>query len=77
LSEELKLPKPTVQVIRRTIATLAQKRGTPKDIRSILRHSRLSTTPEVYMQETLESVKATVGAINKELSLKPRAAGPS
>ena len=29
------------------------------------------------MQETLESVKATVGAINKELSLKPRAAGPS
>jgi len=54
--------KLTFQVIRRTIATLAQKKGTPKDIQGVLRHSRLSTTTDVYMQEIPESVKATVDA---------------
>jgi integrase len=71
LGEELGLPKLTFQVIRRTIATLAQKKGTPKDIQGVLRHSRLATTTDVYMQEIPESVKAMVGAINKELRLKP------
>jgi len=71
LDQELELPKLTFQVIRRTIATLAQKKGTPKDIQGVLRHSRLSTTTDVYMQEIPDSVKATVGAINKELRLKP------
>jgi integrase len=70
LSEELGLPKLTFQVIRRTIATLAQKKGTPKDIQALLRHSRLATTTDVYMQEIPESVKATVEAISKELRLK-------
>jgi integrase len=70
LSEDLDLPKLTFQVIRRTIATLAQKKGTPKDIQGLLRHSRLATTTDVYMQEIPESVKATVEAISKELRLK-------
>jgi integrase len=70
LSEDLELPKLTFQVIRRTIATLAQKKGTPKDIQALLRHSRLATTTDVYMQEIPESVKATVEAISKELRLK-------
>jgi len=39
------------QVIRRTIATLGQKKGTPKDIQGIMRHSRLATTTDVYMKE--------------------------
>jgi integrase len=77
LGQELELPKLTFQVIRRTIATLAQKEGTPKDIQGVLRHSRLSTTTDVYMQEIPDSVKATVGAINKELRLKPQAAEAS
>lgn len=77
LGEELGLPKLTFQVIRRTIATLGQKKGTPKDIQGVLRHSRLSTTTDVYMQEIPESVKATVAAINKELRLKPQAAEAS
>jgi integrase len=77
LGEELGLPKLTFQVIRRTTATLGQKKGTPKDIQGVLRHSRLSTTTDVYMQEIPESVKATVGAINKELRLKPQAAEAS
>jgi integrase len=70
LAEECGLPKLTFQVIRRTIATLAQKKGTPKDIQALLRHSRLATTTDVYMQEIPESVKATVEAISKELRLK-------
>jgi integrase len=77
LGEDLGLPKLTFQVIRRTIATLAQKKGTPKDIQSLLRHSRLATTTDVYMQEIPESVKATVQAINKELRLKPQTAEAS
>ncbi len=77
LGEHLELPKLTFQVIRRRIATLAQKKGTPEDIQGVLRHSRLSTTTDVYMQEIPESVKATVGAINKELRLKPQAAEAS
>lgn len=77
LGEELGLPKLTFQVIRRTIATLGQKKGTPKDIQGVLRHSRLSTTTDVYMQEIPESVKATVAAINQELRLKPKTAEAS
>ena len=65
--ENLGLPKLNFQVIRRTIATLAQKKGTPKDIQGLLRHSRLATTTDVYMQEIPESVKATIETINREL----------
>ena len=51
LARKLKLPKLTFQVIRRTIATLAQKKGTVKDVQGVLRHSRTATTVDVYMQE--------------------------
>ena len=44
---------------------------------SVLRHSRLATTTDVYMREIPESVKATVAAINKELRLKPARAEAS
>src|SRR5713226_636323 len=57
LARNLKLPKLTFQVIRRTIATLAQKKGTVKDVQGVLRHSRTSTTTDVYMQEIPESVQ--------------------
>ena len=60
LAKDLKLPKLTFQVIRRTIATLAQKKGTVKDVQGVLRHSRTATTTDVYMQEIPESVQATV-----------------
>ncbi len=77
LGLDLGLPKLTFQVIRRTIATLGQKKGTPQDVQSVLRHSRLATTTDVYMQEIPESVKAMVGAIDKELRLKPEMAEAS
>jgi hypothetical protein len=37
LAEELKLPELTFQMIRRTIATLAQKKGGVKDVQGMLR----------------------------------------
>jgi hypothetical protein len=67
LAEELELPKLTFQVIRRTIATLAQKKGTVKDVQGVLRHSRAATTADVYMQEIPENVRATVNSIHREL----------
>ena len=71
LARDLKLPKLTFQVIRRTIAALAQKKGTVKDVQGLLRHSRAATTTDVYMQEIPESVRATVNAIHQELRAKP------
>ena len=73
LADELKLPKLTFQVIRRTIATLAQKKGTVKDVQGLLRHSRAATTTDVYMQEIPESVQATINAIHAELKNNPPA----
>ncbi len=70
LARDLNLPKLTFQVIRRTIATLAQKKGTVKDIQALLRHSRSATTTDVYMQEIPESVRAMVEAVSKELRKK-------
>ena len=67
LARDLKLPKLTFQVIRRTIATLAQKKDTVKDVQGVLRHSRTATTTDVYMQEIPESVQATVNSISREL----------
>ena len=71
LAEELKLPKLTFQVIRRTIATLAQKKGGVKDVQGMLRHSRTATTTDVYMQGIPEGVEALIEAVNTELRLKP------
>jgi integrase len=67
LARDLELPKLTFQVIRRTIATLAQKKGTVKDVQGVMRHSRTATTTDVYMQEIPETVQATVNSINREL----------
>ena len=67
LARDLNLPKLTFQVIRRTIATLAQKKGTVKDVQGLMRHSRTATTTDVYMQSIPESVQATVNSIHLEL----------
>jgi hypothetical protein len=42
-----------------------------KDIQGVLRHSRIATTTDVYMQEIPESVQRTVDAISAELRLLP------
>ena len=69
LAQELELPKPTFQVIRRTIATLAQKKGEGHSKRA--QHSRIATTTDGYIQEIPESVQKTVDAISAELRLLP------
>lgn len=69
-AKELGLPKLTFQVIRRTVATLARKKGDIKDVQGVLRHSRTATTTDVYMQELPEGVRATVNSIHQELMQK-------
>jgi len=71
LARDLKLPKLPFQVIRRTIATLAQKKGTVKDVHGLMRHSRTATTTDVYMQEIPESAQSTVNSIHLELRKLP------
>jgi integrase len=68
LAEELGLPKLTFQVIRRTMATLAKDKGHVKDIQCMMRHSRLATTTDVYMQSLEDGVRSTVNSIYDELS---------
>jgi integrase len=47
LAEELESPKLTFQVIRRTIATLAQELGSSEDVQSFMRHETTDTTGNV------------------------------
>jgi integrase len=68
LAEKLGLPKLNFQVLRRTIATLAQTKGGVKDIQTILGHSNPDLTASCYMQPIAESVKQTQEAIYQELT---------
>lgn len=67
LARELKLPKLTFQVIRRTVATRGQEKGTVKSIQGVLRHTKAATTTDIYMQQVPEMVAQTINAINAEL----------
>jgi hypothetical protein len=73
LAKDLGLPKLTFHVIRRTIATLAKDKGHVKDIQGMLRHTRLATTTDVYMQSLESGVRSTIDSIHDEL----RATGTS
>jgi len=72
LARELGLAKLNFQVLRRTIATLAQTKGSVKDVQGILGHSKADTTVNVYMQPIEESVKQTLEAIYAELMARPK-----
>src|SRR6185437_3952732 len=67
LAKKMGLPKLTFQVICRTIATLAKDKGHVKDIQGMMRHSRLATTTEVYMQSLESGVRSTIDSIHHEL----------
>jgi integrase len=67
LAKELKLPKLNFQVLRRTMATLAQKKGSVKDIQAHLRHAKADTAANEYMQVLPESVKQMVDSMYQEL----------
>ncbi len=74
LAEQLGLAKLNFQVLRRRMATLAQKKGGVKDVQGILGHSKADTTVNVYRQQIEESVKQTQDAIYRELTAKPELA---
>ena len=71
LARELGLPKLNFQVLRRTMATLAQTKGGVKDVQGVLGHSKADTTVNVYMQPIEAGVKQTLNAIYAELTAKP------
>src|SRR5260370_18771973 len=75
LAEKLGLPKLNFQVLRRTMATLAQRKGSVKDIQAHLRHSKADTTANEYMQELPESVGRMVESMYEKLT--PNQAAPS
>jgi integrase len=60
LPKELAVPKLNFHVIRRTIATLGKTKGHPKDIQRLMRHSRLATTMEIYMQSLEKEVRTAI-----------------
>jgi integrase len=70
LARDLGFPKLTFQVIRRTMATLAQKKGTVKEVQGYLRHARAGTTTDVYMQQIPGTERALVEALSQELRKK-------
>jgi integrase len=72
LAEKLGLAKLNFQVLRRTIATLAQTKGNVKDVQGILGHTKADTTVNVYMQPIEEGVKQTLDAIYAELTARPK-----
>jgi len=49
------------------MATLAQKKGSVKEIQAHLRHAKADTTANEYMQELPESVKQMVDSVYGEL----------
>jgi integrase len=46
----------TFQILRRTAGTIAQQYGSLKDVQAMYRHSRISTTAEIYVQTNAASV---------------------
>jgi integrase len=70
LAEKLNVPKLNFQILRRTMATRAQRMGSVKDIQAHLRHSKADTTANEYMQELPGSVKQMVGSVYSMLTKK-------
>ena len=77
LASKLELAKLNFQVLRRTMATLAQTKGGVKDVQGILGHSKADTTVNVYLQQIEAGVKSTLDAIYSELTAREEVAAGS
>ncbi|MDE1178072.1 MAG: tyrosine-type recombinase/integrase [Edaphobacter sp.] len=77
IAEKLALPKLTFQVIRRSIATLGKSKGHVKDIQGMMRHSKASTTTDIYMQSLEPEVRTAINSIYGELVRSPSGWRPS
>jgi hypothetical protein len=67
------LPELIFQVIRRTIASPSQTKGRMKAPEGMVRHDRLATTGNVYVQVNPEEVEGKVSSVYGELR-KPNTA---
>ena len=67
LAEKLGIERLNFQILRRTMATQAQRMGSVKDIQAHLRHPRPDTTAFEYRQELPESVQEMVGSMYEKL----------
>lgn len=59
LAKEAGIKHLNFQVLRRTVATHAQHLGSPKDIATLMRHRKVETAQQHYIQAIEETVKAT------------------
>jgi len=59
LAKKAKISHVNFQILRRTVATLAQQLGSPKDIAGILRHKNVDTAALHYTQQMDETVRGT------------------
>lgn len=58
----------TLHMLRRGFATMASQAGAmPKDIQRQMRHSRASTTADIYIQPVEESVRRTVETVDERI----------
>jgi hypothetical protein len=67
LAERLGIERLNFQILRRTIATQAQRMGSVKDIQAHLRHARPDTAACECMQDLPESVQEMVGSMYEKL----------
>ena len=56
------------QVLRRTAATLAQHKGSVKDVQSLLRHRQADISANVYMQALPESARKMQSSVYEDLT---------
>jgi integrase len=68
LARDAGIPKVNFQILRRTVATLAQRLGSPKDIAAIMRHRKPDTAAIHYTQQQDESVRSTAEKLAALLS---------
>ena len=59
LAKQAGIGRLNFQILRRTVATHAQHLGSPKDIATLMRHRKVETSQQHYIQVIDETVKAT------------------
>lgn len=60
------------QALRRTVAIPVQGLGSAKDIQTMLRHTKVETSQEHYIQPMQESVRGTVDKLASLLLPEPK-----
>lgn len=72
IRKKLGLKKLNFQVLRRTMATHSQHKGSVKEIQGVLRHKSPDITATEYMQPITESMRRMVNGVYAEMTKKPK-----